>query len=640
LQKFLTAMATQLSAGAIKAMYQNATVQNPVVQVIDIKKILSGNPVPNQPERFRLVISDGVNYQQAMLATQLNNLIKDDSIVVNCVVKLKEFICNTVHNKRIVIVLVVEVVAKLPGPIGNPINIEQSGNVQLGQAQPPPIVQPPPQTMAARVQQQQQVPPRQNNYQPKLANTPQQQYGNNRQTPQQQYGISTNQQQHGDVPSSIYPIKSLNPYQNRWTIKARVTSKSEIRSWNNQKGSGKLFHIDLLDAQGGEIRATMFNDAVEAFYPLLEVGKVYYISKGTLKIANKKFTSIPNEYELSLDRNSQITLCNDAGDIPSMHYNFVPIQSINDIQKDEVVDVLGVAVTIGECTAIVTKQGKELKKRNITLVDRTGVCIDFTLWGDKAENLGFQFGDQPILAIKGAKVSTFNNKTLTSVNSTLMEVNPDIREAAALRSWFDTEGVTMQLNSLSRGREPGQFGDASSSYGPTETKTFEEVKAALTGIRDKPLYFDVKGTITIIRQDGNLWYYACPNCNRKVPQTVDGRCDNCQQSYDKPTPRYILSFCAADHTGSQWLSCFNDVAEGILGGQTAGDMELWREMKDPRFEHTFQQAMHKQYKFRLRGKEEVYQDNWKLKCTVVGAHPVDLVKDSAVLLQQIQQLQL
>lgn len=61
---------------------------------------------------------------------------------------------------------------------------------------------------------------------------------------------------------------------NRWTIKARITNKSEIRRWSNAKGEGTLFSIDLLDSHGGEIRGTFFKDACEKFFPMLEEGKV------------------------------------------------------------------------------------------------------------------------------------------------------------------------------------------------------------------------------------------------------------------------------------------------------------------------------------------------------------------------------
>lgn len=69
---------------------------------------------------------------------------------------------------------------------------------------------------------------------------------------------------------ATHPITSLSPYQNKWVIKARVTSKSDIRHWSNAKGEGKLFSMDLMD-ESGEIRCTGFRDAVDKFYDLIQV---------------------------------------------------------------------------------------------------------------------------------------------------------------------------------------------------------------------------------------------------------------------------------------------------------------------------------------------------------------------------------
>ena len=63
----------------------------------------------------------------------------------------------------------------------------------------------------------------------------------------------------GAIPTSFHPIASLHPYHTRWTIKARVTAKGERRTWQNDKGNGSLFSVDLLDAHGGQIKATMFS---------------------------------------------------------------------------------------------------------------------------------------------------------------------------------------------------------------------------------------------------------------------------------------------------------------------------------------------------------------------------------------------
>ncbi|ONK62251.1 uncharacterized protein A4U43_C07F1920 [Asparagus officinalis] len=73
-----------------------------------------------------------------------------------------------------------------------------------------------------------------------------------------------------EAPARIVPIAALNPYQGRWTIKARVTSKGELRRYNNPRGEGKVFSFDLLDSEGGEIRVTCFNLVADQFYDQLE----------------------------------------------------------------------------------------------------------------------------------------------------------------------------------------------------------------------------------------------------------------------------------------------------------------------------------------------------------------------------------
>lgn len=67
-----------------------------------------------------------------------------------------------------------------------------------------------------------------------------------------------------------HPIVGLSPYQNKWVVKVRVTSKSPIRQWSNARGEGKLFSMDLTD-ESGEIRATAFKEQCDKFYDMIEV---------------------------------------------------------------------------------------------------------------------------------------------------------------------------------------------------------------------------------------------------------------------------------------------------------------------------------------------------------------------------------
>lgn len=94
-------MAQQLTTGAIKAIESNSKTEGsyPVVQVIAIKKIQTKNKQNNQ-DRFRLVVSDGEYYQQAMLGIQQNELINSGTLQSNCIVRLKEYLCNPIQGKR------------------------------------------------------------------------------------------------------------------------------------------------------------------------------------------------------------------------------------------------------------------------------------------------------------------------------------------------------------------------------------------------------------------------------------------------------------------------------------------------------------------------------------------------------------
>ena len=59
--------------------------------------------------------------------------------------------------------------------------------------------------------------------------------------------------------SSLYKpshnIKNLNPYQNKFRIKARVIRKSQLKRWSNSRGEGTVFDVILQDSSG-DIKAT------------------------------------------------------------------------------------------------------------------------------------------------------------------------------------------------------------------------------------------------------------------------------------------------------------------------------------------------------------------------------------------------
>ena len=64
---------------------------------------------------------------------------------------------------------------------------------------------------------------------------------------------------------------------------------------------------------------------------------------------------------------------------------------------------------------------QELRKRDITMVDKSLAEINVTIWGTAAES--FDPTGNPVVAIKGAKVSDYNNVSLSTLGSSVIQVH-------------------------------------------------------------------------------------------------------------------------------------------------------------------------------------------------------------------------
>ena len=119
--------------------------------------------------------------------------------------------------------------------------------------------------------------------------------------------------------------------------------------------------------------------------------------------------------------------------------------------------MIGVCKSAADLSSIITKTtNKKLSKRELHLVDRSGCEVTCTLWGAEAE--GFDSSNFPVVAVKGARVSDFGGRSLSTLMSSLLMVDPDITEAHQLRGWFDNVGKNEQTSSLSDQRGSGGGG--------------------------------------------------------------------------------------------------------------------------------------------------------------------------------------
>ena len=344
----------------------------PTLQFLSIKKVVASgatNPSNNQgastADRYRIIISDGQHFLQAMLATQLNYLVEEDRIGKNTIAVIETMSCQHILDKRsvcppllllqmahyhvrLVILLGLRVLQRDAQKIGNPAPIlpppQQSDPVATTSVTTAPVSSP--------------------------AAQPQKRQAETRGNP-------------------VYPITGLTPYQNNWRIKARVVQKSDIRTYSNQRGEGRLFSVVFMD-DSAEIKGTAWNAMVDELYDKLQENRVYFVSRARVNLAKKKFSTVNNDYELGLDRGIEIEevrylshfpgwrlnwlQCHDT-DVPVIRYNFVNLSTLSELLNEAIcgmflgkpqieddlarmADVIVIVREVGNLTEITTKNNK------------------------------------------------------------------------------------------------------------------------------------------------------------------------------------------------------------------------------------------------------------------------------------------
>lgn len=503
--------------------------------------------------------------------------------------RLTSFQCNFLKDKHILVILDLDVLDEygLHEKIGSPVAIEQKseGMEDVKQEQPGNIA-----SNGFYGNKPQQAPAQQQPQQQALASRP----------------------SGGGSHGSIYPIEALSPYTHRWTIKARVTSKGEIKTWHKASSEGKLFSVTFLD-DTGEIRATGFNDAVDTWYEYLQEGSVYYVSNPCrVQMAKKQFSNVNHDYELTFESGTQIEKAEDAEGVPKITFNFTTLADLQSVEKDMTVDVIGVLQDVGETQEIVSKTtSKPYSKRELTLVDNTGYNVRLTIWGKTAQSFDTQ--PESVIAFKGVKVSDFGGRSLSLLSSGSITVDPDIEQSYALKGWYDGSGRTENFQSHANTMSTVNATTGSEKNAP---KTIAQIKDENLGMSEDTDWFTTKATIIYIKQD-SFAYPACRSegCNKKVVEenADDWRCEKCQKSWDRPNYRYIMSVNVSDHTGQIWLSCFDEAGQLIMG-MSANDMMAIKQAEENgepterRMQDVFQDGLCKTFNFRCKAKMDNFRD--------------------------------
>lgn len=601
---------SSLSEGKIMAIFNGdpCTGSTMYFQCLEVETFNQSN---TGQQRARMALSDGKFKMKALLPANNTALVQSEEMINGTIIQLNAFAVTQAQGTRLIVCNNLEILQKecefLGAPKDVPNTVQQTakpsgfgGNKGFGNK-------------------------------PKNTGFGQ----NNRNTG---FGGGNNPFQSGGGGGGNYQdLSELSPFQKDFCVKVRITRKGQIRTWNNDRGSGKLSSFDILDSKGNEMQVTMFNDVVDKFFEVIQEGKVFTISKGRIKIANKRYTHIKSEYQLDLSQDSEIVCLGDDNAISGMKYDFKPLSALQDMNDKDYVDVCGVIDHVGEVQTFTSKKTeKELTKRNFRIVDQTNNAVECTLWGDEAQNFQESYMNMPI-TIKAARVSEFNGKSL-SVNK--YAINPsDVPECQTLQQWWTSGGNNTKFESMTQARGSGGRNEPPISLREVEQKGF--------GSSEDAQYFNTKVTIHRIPHslEKTPWYLSVPEEEGPAYKVVeeDGayRCEKNGKTYPNYWPRYILRMQCMDHTGEHWFNCFNDVAKLIMNMDAKVCEEFFNQQDEAGFNKCFNDAQFQTWNFRVRAKQEEFNEEMRKRMDVLGVTKIgkdNIVADSNDMLNNIRRM--
>jgi replication factor A1 len=471
-------------------------------------------------------------------------------------------------------------------------------------------------------------------------------------------------QQQKDIVNSrrSQPIASLNPYQPAWTIKAKLVVKGQTRTYRNAKGEGKVLTIELVDSEGTAIQATLWREAVEKYENVLEVGKLYYISKGSLRPANRAYSTVNNDYEMSLDGKSEIFEASEEEQMESSAkkifekaFEFVQIgdlvKRVN--SKRATCDVCAVVKQVGDLSAVKRKSdNSEIQKRDLTLCDESSNTVHLTLWNTLAIEQGEKLKQMTnaVIIVRAVRVTEYEGVSLGTLGKSEMQIfsleecanaqssDGEIPEKAIKTAkWFSEngEGTVFKTAAEGAGLSIQQKGTARA---PLEHVTLcdfqpDEVPSA----SEKPKMCIIQRASVLSIRDGTMWYCAAPeegNNAKVVEENGAWYCEKNQKTYATCKRRYIMGAKIADKSGHCWLTLFNDDGEKLFG-HTADEMFDFSENDNDRFERIKKEALFKAFTFKLKSKSEEYDGQTRRKVLTMHVCEIDFASECRSLLSKM-----
>uniref|UniRef100_A0A0K0G2V8 Probable replication factor A 73 kDa subunit (inferred by orthology to a C. elegans protein) n=1 Tax=Strongyloides venezuelensis TaxID=75913 RepID=A0A0K0G2V8_STRVS len=419
-----------------------------------------------------------------------------------------------------------------------------------------------------------------------------------------------------DVP--IVPIVAISPQLKQWQITGVVTYKSEIQYYETLRGSGEAFDFSITDKEGTEIKITCFDDMVHKYNKLVELYSTYII-KGNykaLRVAKRISNTSGHEYEIVIKNDVDVIKCGNSVPLPPQRINRVSLSKI-DMFLGEYIDVIAVVHNMEESVKV-NDENRVFNKMKVSLIDESGSLVTLTIWGDSCNVFTEESLHKPLI-LKSLRVTESGGIFNLTFGSRSKIIPPeDVGIFKEISDWYVKEHCNIQISNIS-----------SSPMTINKNATIHSViVTCLNNNNIKEGYFNTICRISNFKM--KLVYEACPQegCREKVvAQDGQYHCSKCNITSNKFKYVLMVIFQIYDHSGSQWLTVYDNVAERLLKRRTSEILSIINahgELEGCNI--FFSNLINTLHDFKVRFKVVSYKGRAVAKCCCVDVKPVNLTK--------------
>mmetsp|Transcript_33878 Transcript_33878/g.40598 ORF Transcript_33878/g.40598 Transcript_33878/m.40598 type:complete len:126 (+) Transcript_33878:325-702(+) len=118
-------------------------------------------------------------------------------------------------------------------------------------------------------------------------------------------------------------------------------------------------------------------------------------------------------------------------------------------------------------------------------------------------------------------------------------------------------------------------------------------------------------------------------------------CERCGQTYQNCVRRFIFSATVADDSSTTWVSVFDDQAKALFGEAVTADgvFEAMNEQGQDAYDAHFTKANFTDWIITCKVKQEMNQDEMRVKSSIQSIHPMDYAKEGRSLMKGILAMQ-